>query len=78
MDTATFYADDTGVHYAESRYLLYYLQDKGLLHAFYRQFRDARLKDPSGFGTLATVLGERDMDDFKKRWEKYVADLTFP
>ena len=78
MDTATFYADDTGVHYAESRYLLYYLQDKGLLHAFYRQFRDARLKDPSGFGTLAAVLGERDMDDFKKRWEKYVADLTFP
>jgi len=28
--------------------------------------------------TLVAVLGERDMDAFKARWEKFVAALAFP
>ena len=76
-DTA-FYDDTTGVHYAQSRYLMYYLQEHGLLRDFYRQFRAARAKDPTGFQTLTAVLGERDMKAFQARWEAYVARLSFP
>ena len=78
LDSDAFYKDDEGVHYAESRYLLYYLQERGRLRDFYRSFRAARDKDPTGYATLVQALGERDMDDFRTRWEKFVAALTFP
>jgi hypothetical protein len=77
LGTNAFYADTTGVHYAQARYLMYYLQEHGLLRDFYRQFRSARAKDPTGFQTLQAVLGERDMTAFQTRWEAYVAKLRF-
>lgn len=76
MDRDSFYSDRTGVHYAQSRYLCYYLQDKGLLVKFYKQFRAGYEKDPSGFETLKRVLGESDMDQFKRKWERYVLGLV--
>lgn len=78
LDSDAFYGDDTGVNYAASRYLLYYLQQQGLLHDFYRAFRAAREKDPSGYATLVATLGEKDMAAFEKRWRAWVAKLTFP
>lgn len=76
MDRDTFYGDRTGVNYAQSRYLCYYLQEKGSLVKFYKQFRAGHKNDPSGFQTLKAVLGESDMDQFKRKWEKYVLGLT--
>jgi hypothetical protein len=58
--------------------LLYYMQEKGLLRDFYRAFRAASTKDPTGYATLVQALGERDMKDFQQRWERYVAKLRFP
>jgi hypothetical protein len=75
MDTNSFYGDDRGVNYAQSRYLCYYLQEKGLLVKFYKQFESQQKNDPSGFKSLKAVLGEPDMDRFKKKWEKYVLEL---
>jgi len=76
MDRDMFYGDRTGVNYAQSRYLCYYLQQKGLLVKFYKQFRAGYEKDPTGFHTLRAVLGESDMDQFKRKWEKYVLALA--
>jgi hypothetical protein len=76
MDSGVFYGDGSGVNYAQSRYLCYYLQEKGLLVKFYKQFHARREKDPSGFETLRAVLRESDMDQFKRRWERYVLQLT--
>jgi len=42
---------------------------------FYKQFRANYEKDPSAFNTLKTVLGESDMDQFKRKWERYVLGL---
>jgi hypothetical protein len=78
LDDDAFYGDDSGVNYAESRYLLYYLQERGLLHDFYRAFRAARAKDPSGYATLVATLKENDMAAFKARWEQFVSRLVFP
>ena len=76
MDRDTFYDDRTGVNYAQSRYLCYYLQQRSLLVKFYQQFRADYKNDPGGFQTLRSVLGEPDMDQFKRKWEKYVLGLT--
>lgn len=73
-----FYGDDSGVNYAASRYLLYYLQEHGKLRDFYVTFRAARAKDPSGYATLVATLGEEDMAAFEARWRTYVGGLTFP
>jgi hypothetical protein len=78
MDSDAFYGDDRGTNYSQSRYLCYYLQEHGLLVKFYRRFRAAHAKDPTGYKTLKAVLGESDMDAFKDKWEKYVLKLTFP
>jgi len=80
LDGDGFYNDDRGINYAQSRYLLYYLQEQGLLRDFYRAFRAGRAKDPTGYATLLQSLGERerDMDRFQERWERYVAGLRFP
>ena len=73
-----FYTKDRGTNYAQARYLCYYLQQQGLLRKYYKAFRAARAKDPTGYDTLKKVLGKKDMDAFKKRWEAYVLKLKFP
>ena len=54
------------------------MQQNGHLHPFYRAFRAARAKDPTGYATLVRQLGERDMVDFQKRWERYIGKLQYP
>lgn len=73
-----FYGDDPGTNYSQSRYLLYYLQEKGLLSRFWSEYAADRGADPSGYTTLARVLHESDMAAFQKRWEAEVMSLTFP
>jgi hypothetical protein len=64
--------------YAQARYLCYYLQEKGLLVNYYREFSTNAKTDPTGHATLKRVLGEPDMDVFQKRWESFVLGLQFP
>ena len=78
MSDHQFYNRDNGTNYGQSRYLCYYLQQKGLLIKFYHAFHTNRKDDPTGFGTLKKVLGEKDMKAFKKKWEAFVLKLTFP
>ena len=73
-----FYDHDPGTNYAQSRYLLYYLQQKRLLRRYYKAFYAARKSDPGGYATLQKVLGEKDLPAFKKRWEKWVLALRYP
>jgi len=75
--TDEFYNKDRGTNYAQARYLCYYLQEKGLLTKFYHAFHAAQKEDPTGYQTLQSVLGKKDMDAFKKEWETYVLKLRF-
>jgi hypothetical protein len=72
-----FYDDRTGVNYAQSRYLCYYLQHKKLLTKFYKEFLTNHKTDPSGYKTLQKVLGRRDMVQFQKEWESFVLGLRY-
>jgi len=74
-DTREFYSDDKGTNYAQSRYLCYYLQQRGLLTKFYREFHAHQKEDPTGYKTLQRILRARDMTAFKKKWERYVLGL---
>jgi len=77
-DRADFYGGKKGDNYAQARYLCYYLQEKGLLIKFYKEFHANCKDDPSGYKSLVKILGVKDMRQFKKDWQDYVMKLTFP
>lgn len=72
---SSFYNDDKGTNYAQARYLCYYLQQRGLLVKFYREFHAHQKTDTTGYETLLRVLGARDMNAFKLKWETFVLEL---
>jgi hypothetical protein len=73
---AEFYGGTSyGDFYGQARYLCYYLQEKKLLIEFYREFVKNVKKDPTGYNTLKRVTGETDMNEFQKKWEKFVLEL---
>lgn len=78
IDPVKFYTEDRGINYSQARYLCYYLQEKGRLVKFYKDFLANRKDDPTGYQTLKMVLGDPDMDEFKKEWEAFVLGLTYP
>ncbi|MCB9717188.1 MAG: hypothetical protein H6712_25285 [Myxococcales bacterium] len=71
-----FYEEDPGSHYAQARYLCYYLQEQGVLPSFYRDFRRDVERDPTGLATLRSYVGD-DLEAFQHRWERWVMTLRF-
>lgn len=67
-----------GLHYAMARYLLYCLQERGLLEAFFHRFMADQVKDPTGVETLKSALAEKDLAAFQPRWEAEVLALPDP
>jgi len=74
---ADFRGANEGLHYAEARYLVLYLQRQGLLRKFYREFRDGHKDDPTGAKTLARVAG-KTLGELEKDWVPWVTKLRFP
>ena len=72
-----FYSRDPGTNYSQSRYLVHYLQDRGLLPTFYHRFLRDRRTDPSGVKTLKSVLGTTDLARFKRAWQRWVLKLRW-
>lgn len=72
-----FYDRDPGTNYAQARYLMYYLQEKGLLREYYRRFVANAERDPTGYDTLKEVLGQDDMTQFFATWRDFVLALEF-
>jgi len=80
FNTQQFYNESRGDHYAQARYLCYYLQEKQLLVKFYQAFINNVENDPAGYETLKGLLGvqsEGEMDEFQRDWEKWVLGLRF-
>lgn len=75
MDADAFYGDDSGVHYAASRYLLYYLQEQGLLQAFYKELKVDLARGATGLPALQRVLGRTDVAAFQAEWSTWVLAL---
>lgn len=79
MNDDEFYGGENSYsdNYAQSRYLLYYLQEKSLLRTYYKNFTKNQKEDPTGFYTLKKLLKEDDMVAFQKRWEAYALKLMY-
>ncbi len=78
ISDADFYSDAlVGINYAQARYLMFYLQEKGLLSTYYKRFRANVKADPSGLATLKQVLKTDDLARFEKDWRKWVLTLRF-
>ena len=77
MDDGAFYRHDDGDNYGQSRYLLYWVQERGLLPKFVRAMQARPASDPSGYQAFKQIVGESDMRAFQKKWEAWVLELKF-
>jgi len=75
QDADAFYNRDPADNYAQSRYLLYYLQEQDKLRPYYKAFHDNVEQDPTGYKTLKRVLEREDMAVFQTEWEAWVLTL---
>lgn len=74
LTPAEFYGEGSGVHYAQARYVLMYLQQRGQLTRFYRTARDARRQDPGGSRSFQAVTGI-SLAEFERKWLRWVDTL---
>ncbi|HEX5050991.1 MAG TPA: hypothetical protein VFZ65_04400 [Planctomycetota bacterium] len=70
---AQFYGEGSGRNYAMARYLLYWLQEHGKLHEFWRDWRRTQADDPTAAAALQRALGTEDLAAFQVQWEKWIA-----
>jgi hypothetical protein len=76
---ARFYREDlVGLNYAQARYLMLYLQGKGLLAKYYASFRDHKGEDSDGLETLKQIIAPQELPSFEKEWRAWVLTLRFP
>jgi len=71
---AEFLDRNLGVHYAQARYFCQYLQHRGLLGQFYRDYRDGYAKDLTGAKTLEKLLN-KPLPAVEKEWLTWVGKL---
>jgi hypothetical protein len=77
QDVRGFYERDPGTHYGQARYLLYYLQEQGLLASWWSRWTADFETDPTGYATLQAVLGADDMAVFQADWEAWILGLEY-
>ncbi len=65
-----FYGENSGSNYSQARYLCLYLQEKGFLKIFYKNFRDRYNEDNTGKKFLQEILNKNisDIDSEFKTW----------
>ena len=72
-----FYEDPHGMHYAQARYLCYYLQEKNLFRSFYHEFRKSCSTDPTGRATLLRMTGKSSLTQLQSEWLEFLAPLRY-
>ncbi len=79
MSDDDFRGDREPLHYANARYLCFYLQQRGLLTKFYKTFREAHKAgtDKTGWDSFRLVIGE-PVDAFEKKWHAWIKTLKWP
>lgn len=67
-----FYGVNREIYYAQARYIMYYLQQKGLLVRYYQMLSTSNEQDQTGTNTLLKVTGSSDLGSFQKKWLQYL------
>lgn len=71
-----FYGDNSGFNYAQARYLCMFLQEKGMLRAYYKAFRDNYTDDKTGRKTIEKIYG-KELAELEKDYLDWVRTLTY-
>ncbi len=66
----------SSLHYAEARYFCMFLQERGLLRKFYREFRDRFPEDGTGGKFVAELFG-KPVGEVEKEWLDWVGTLKW-
>jgi len=65
------------VYYAQARYLMFYVQSRGLLERYYREFVAASDSDPTGIKTLLKVTSFGSMQQLEATWVRFILAQRF-
>lgn len=68
------YGKRTSFYYGQSRYLLGYLQGKGLLEKYYKAFRDTYHNDNTGISQLEKILG-KSINEIDEDYYEYITSF---
>lgn len=71
-----FYGNNSGINYAQARYLCQYLQDNNLLKSFYKTFRNNFFEDNTG-KTFLEKITKSNIDELDIVYKKYVLGLKY-
>lgn len=71
-----FYGDNSDVNYSQARYLCMYLQEKGLLKKFYKEFRNTYSNDPTGITQIENITGIK-LNTLEKDYVNWVKGLKY-
>lgn len=74
---AEFRDEDEGLHYAQARYLMQYLQEEGLLHDFVKRALEQQRQDPTAATALRQTLGAQRWRTLDATWRTWVLGLSF-
>jgi hypothetical protein len=75
-DSAPEFALNSPVCYAQARYLLFFLQEKGLLKDWYAQYCVGYEQDPTGVKTLEKLYG-KPLAEFEKDFYAFIDTLDY-
>ena len=71
-----FYGSNSTFNYAQARYLLLFLQEKGMLKKFYKYYRDTYSEDNTGKTQLEKVYG-KSLSELEEDYLKWVKALKY-
>lgn len=71
------FVKDAALCYAESRYLMLYLHERGVLREWYETYKSGYAEDASGRSALEKVLGG-ELSEIESRWKQWVEKLKLP
>lgn len=74
-DDDELYGKYSSFYYAQARYLLMYLQEKGLLENFYNLFKETYKKDETGISQLEKIL-DKPMDKINEDYYSYLMSFN--
>lgn len=69
-DDETFYGEESGLNYSQARYFCMYLQEKGVLKKYYKNFRDQFSNGENGISLAEEILNKsiNEIDEDFKLW----------
>ena len=76
MEDADFRGPLVGTNYAQARYFCMYLQRRGALESFFRDYRDHRTEDPNGVAAATRALKGQSWTQIDRDFQRFALALS--